>query len=441
MTTSPPIGSRLVVGSYVDMAGVARAKAMPTSRLDTFVTAGAGVSPSWLVFCVDDHLAFTPSMSVVGDLRLRITTDGVRDIGNGMLWAPADLTHQDGAPSPGCPRHALRRAVSRLGTSGVTARVGHELEFTLFRAPAAAGNADDGRWAAYGLESILRQEKFVADVLVAAERAGLPVDQVHAEYGPNQFELSLGPADPVTAADRTILARTLVCAAARANGMIASFSPQPTVDGAGNGAHLHLSLWRDGSPLFSGGPGPHGLTDAGAGAIAGLISDLPDFPLVLTGSAVSHLRMRPDNWAGVHCCWGLENREAAVRLCADTAGNPAGAHIEVKPVDPAANPYLASAAVLGALSAGITRGLPPPPEVAVNPVDLTPQDRATAGVTLLSTDPPVMLDRFAGSQLAKDVFPALLREAVHRVRSHEWERYRDLPAEQSTSLLRFAWTN
>jgi glutamine synthetase len=441
MTASTPIGPRLVVGSFVDMAGVARAKAMPADRLDVFVAAGAGVSPSWLVFCVDDHLAFTPSLSVVGDLRLRIAAETVRDLGDGTLWAPADLTDQDGTPSAGCPRHALRTATSRLRADGLTARIGHELEFTLFPSPDAAGNLDDGNWAAYGLESILRQGKFVGDLLTAAERAELPVDQVHAEYGPNQFELSIGPADPVAAADRAVLARTLVCAAARANGMLASFSPQPTADGAGNGAHLHISLRRGGSPLFSGGLGPHGLTDAGAGAIAGLLTALPDLPLILTGSAVSHLRMRPDNWAGVHCCWGLENREAAVRLCTDTAGNPAGANIEVKPVDPAANPYLASAAVLGAAHAGITRELLPPPEVTVNPADLTPQDRAAAAVTRLPTDPSVMLDRFVCSPLARDLFPPLLREAVHRVRSHELERYRDLPADESTSRLRFAWTN
>ena len=422
---------RLVVGSFVDMAGVSRAKAMPADRMDVFVAAGAGVSVSWLVFCVDDHLAFTPDLSVVGDLRLRITRDEMRELGSGNLWAPADLTYQDGTPFPGCPREALRTTVTRLAEAGVEALVGHELEFTLFGVP------DTGRWAAYGLESVLRQDDFVNDVLTAAARAGIAVDQVHAEYGPDQFEISLAPTDPVAAADGVVLARTVICATARAHGMLASFSPQPTPESAGNGAHQHLSLWGDGAPLLSGGRGPHGLTDAGSHAIAGLVAALPDFPLVLTGSAVSHLRMRPDNWAGVHCCWGLENREAAVRLCEDTMGNPIGANIEVKPIDPSANPYLATTVVLGAAHAGLTTGATLPPEVIVNPGELPADER----VTVMPTAADDMLDRFANSRLAADLFTPTVREALQAVRSYELDRYRGVAAAETTARLRYAWTN
>ena len=46
----------------------------------------------------------------------------------------------------------------------------------------------------------------------------------------------------------------------RRHGLTVSFSPLPVADGAGNGAHLHLSLFRNGMPLLSGGPCPHGLS-------------------------------------------------------------------------------------------------------------------------------------------------------------------------------------
>ncbi|MFZ2175808.1 MAG: glutamine synthetase, partial [Rhodococcus sp. (in: high G+C Gram-positive bacteria)] len=63
------------------MAGIARAKTVPLRKLHSFIESGAGASPSWNVFCIDDHLSFTPSHTVTGDLRLRIERDRVRHLG------------------------------------------------------------------------------------------------------------------------------------------------------------------------------------------------------------------------------------------------------------------------------------------------------------------------------------------------------------------------
>ena len=74
---------------------------------------------------------------------------------------------------------------------------------------------------------------------------------------------------------------------------------------------------------------------------------------MLCGSIVSGLRMRPGNWAGAYACWGIENREAAVRFVKGGPGSAHGGNVEVKIVDPSANPYLASAAILGLALDGI----------------------------------------------------------------------------------------
>ncbi|MDT2008614.1 glutamine synthetase [Rhodococcus opacus] len=420
-----------IVGSIVDMAGVARAKVLPMSRLTSFVESGAGASPSWSVFCVDDHLAFTPSFSVVGDLRLRIDSDDVRNLGNGAYWAPACLSEQDGTPSPACTRGAVRRVTERLASSGLTARTGHEIEFTLFDA------ATVEEWAAYGLNAVLAQEEFLDGLLSAAATAELPIEQVHAEAGLNQFEVSLAPADPVRAADDAVLARALISRAARAQGFRASFSPMPVAGGSGNGAHQHVSFSDGGLPLLSGGPGPHGLTESGGAAVAGILRALPEFTAVLAGSALSHLRLRPGMWSGVYRCWGLENREAAVRLCADTAGNPHGANLEIKPVDPSANPYLSTAAILGAAHDGILRALPLPDEVSVNPAELT----GAEGVDLLPTLPSDVLGALRSSSLAHDLFGPAILEALLAVKEYENSRYRDEPVDEVAQRFRYAWTS
>ncbi|QKJ20485.1 glutamine synthetase family protein [Microbacterium hominis] len=423
-----------VVGSIVDYAGVARAKAVPRTRLDAFATAGMGASPSWNVFCADDQLAFTPEISVVGDLRLRIDESNLRDVGDGVVWAPADVFDQHGARSPLCTRGILERAIGALAADGIVARVGHELEFVL------VGATPPGPWSAYGLGSVLERAGFAGDLLAAAHTAGLEIEQLHAEYGPDQFEISLAPRDPLGAADDVALARLLVSRVARAHGLRASFSPVPFAGGAGNGAHQHLSLVRDGVPVLSGGPGVHGLHHDGEAAIGGILHHLPDVMGVLAASALSGLRLQPGMWSGAHCCWGLENREAAVRLCAATAGNPHGASIEVKPIDPSANPYLSSAVILGMALDGIRRRLPLAEDVPMNPAELSDEARARAQVTLLPTDVPEMLARLQACAVARDVLGDAAIGALVSVRSAEHTAYAEKEPAEVAERLRFAWS-
>jgi glutamine synthetase len=424
----------LVLGSIIDMAGVARGKAVPAGRLDAFTDPGLGASPSWNVFCLDDAIAFTPKFSATGDLRLRIDASEQRNLGDGTWWAPASIYDQQGNPAPVCSRRALGSLVDELRTDGLEAVVGHEIEFTLFDAVPAE------EWAAYGLGAAQTLEAFIKDLLAAAARADLAIDQLHAEYGHNQLEISLAPAAPVEAVDAMVLARILISRTARLHRLRASFSPFPEKDGAGNGAHQHVSFTRTGRPVLSGGDGPNGLTAEGAAAIAGLVASLPDFMAVLASSPLSHLRLQPGLWSGAYCCWGLENREAAVRFCAATPGNPNGANIEIKVVDPSANPYLSSAVILGMAGAGMRAGLPLPAEVSVDPAGLSEQDRRAAGVRLLPSAVPEMLKRLQAAPLAQHILGEDIIEALTAVKSHDHSRFDGLPAEAVAAQLRYRWT-
>src|SRR3712207_8559509 len=85
---------------------------------------------------------------------------------------------------------------------------------------------------------------------------------------------------------------------------------------------MHVSLTRDGVPLLTGGPLAEGLTAEGASAVAGIVRNLPGGIAVLAGTVVSGERMQPGHWSGASACWGVENREAAVRLLLANNGNP-----------------------------------------------------------------------------------------------------------------------
>lgn len=434
-----PDGCRYVLGTLVDSAGVIRAKQVTASRADVFATRGIGASPSWTVFSVDDALAFTPSIGVVGDMRLRADLGAAADIGDGLAWAPVDLISQDGEALPTCYRSAARRQVDAFAARGLTVRSAVEIEYVLFDASGDEVAGSGG--PAYGARPLLEFAPFVDDVYTSFDRAGLVIEQLHAEYGPGQMELSLEPSSPVRAADDNVLARVLLSRAARRHGMQVSFSPQPVLDAVGSGAHVHFSYLRDGVPLLSGGDGPAGLTRDGGAIVAGLVDGLPDGIGALAPSLLSPLRLQPQHWSGAFACWGLENREAAVRLCAATAGNPHGANVEVKPVDASANPYVVQAVLLGLALDGLDRGLPLPPSVDVDPATL--DDAALAGISAvpIGRDQETGLDRLESSARMTAILGTPLIESLAAVRRHEIDVAKNGDLAELVRAFRFAWSS
>jgi len=425
-------GVELIAGSVTDPAGVTRAKYVPLRRLGDFQRSGMGVSPSWSVFCVDSGIAFTPTIGVAGDLRIRIDPATAQVIDDGIAWAPGNLTDQAGDAAPLCVRSLLERTERAAADRSLTALVGAELECTMI-AP-DGGPASTGPWSPYGIRTSLEHSAFLVDLATTADRAGLSIEQIHTEYGHDQLEVSLAPTTPVAAADAVILTRIVLGRAAARHGLRISFAPVPFEGAAGNGAHLHLSLADADGPLFSGGDGPYGIWPAGGSAIAGVVDALPDLLGVYAGSALSALRLKPGNWAGAVACWGLENREAAVRFIAATPGSPHGANAELKLVDPSANPYLAAAAFLGSALRGVDRGLELPVEVPENPAE-----SATAPAPL-ATDQLSAVDALERSEVAAELLTPEMIEAVVAVRRHELATYGGRPPAETTQALRLAWS-
>lgn len=426
-----------LVGTVVNPAGLTHAKTVPLSRVSAFAEPGLGASPVWHVFAIDQvGTVFGPRTGVVGDQRLRIDLDELRPLGDGLAWAPASFFDQDGTPDPYCSRGALQRVEQRLAAAGLAALVGHEMEFVLVGPDGSA--LPSAMWAQYGVAGVLEFEGFVRDVIEAAAASGVALEQFHPEYGANQFELSLAPRSPVAAADHLVLMRIIVGRIARRYGVRVSLSPVPFAGAVGSGAHQHFSLLADGEPVFSGGTGPRGMTTAGASAVAGLVAGLRDAQGVLSGSILSGVRMQPGAWAGATMCWGTENREAAVRYVSGGAANPRGANLEVKIIDPSANPYFASAAVLGLALDGIERNLEPPAEVIVNPADLSDAERTAIGQ--LPTVQSEIIDALDQSALIRNILGDSAVDAIVAVRRYEIEHYGELTPEELAEKFRLAWS-
>jgi glutamine synthetase len=422
----------------VNASGLTLAKSVPVARLEAFHRVGLGVSPVWHVFCIDGAIAFTEDISAVGDLRLRLDLDALRDLGDGLAWAPADVWSQAGERDPACARGVLCAVQAGLEADGLQARVGHELEFVLVADATPPGPRG---WVPYGVTGLLDSESFIRDLYDAFATAGLEIEQLHAEYGHQQFELSLPPERPVAAADCVVLARILVGRVARRHGARVSFSPVPFAGSVGNGAHQHLSLSRRDVPLFSAGQGPYGITGEGAAVIGGILRSLPEIQGILGGSVLSPARLEPGLWSGAHVGWGLENREAAVRFIRGGASSPHGANVEIKIVDPSANVYAASAAILAMAQHGIATGAHLPEEMSGDPAKLTDEQRAAAGIRLLSTRLPTVIDALEQSAQVRSLLGDALVDTIVATRRYEQAHYGTRAPEELAELFRLAWSS
>ena len=371
--------------AWADNNGVPRSRTVPVAALEQAAATGVGVTTLFAVFDTNDVITFdaaglgTPS----GDVRLLPVLDRVTRLAGqpDFAWAPGRQVAADGSPWAFDQRSVLERTVERLAAGGYSALVGYEMEFGVFLPDTGDGAlvpAHSG--PAYSPHALLAVDAFVAQVMRDAASNGLRLGQVHAEYGPAQVELSLAASDPLTAADQQLLARQTILAAAAAHGLRVSFAPLPTLNGAGNGWHVHTSLWRGDENLLAGGPeGPRGT--AGGSYVAGLLRDLPALAAVTAPSVGSLARLRPGFFAGAYAFWGVENREAPLRYVPGSAllGED-HANLELKVSDASANPYLALSALLASGVAGVEENLVPPAPIAADPGTWKKKERAAAGV-------------------------------------------------------------
>lgn len=397
-----------VAVTWVDNSGITRVKAVPLTKLERAAAWGIGVSPCFDTFLLDDSAAVARyAGGPVGDLRLMPDLDRVTLLVGqpGWAWAPADRYCQDGTVHPIDQRSLARREVERLAAEGYTLRAAFEVEWCV-----SVGSGDDFEPAckgpAYGMGRLIEQSDYIGDVMSALMDEGLTVDQIHPEYAAGQYEVSVAAQDPLAAADTAVLVRETIRAVSARAGLRATFSPKVLADGVGNGGHVHLSLWDGGNRnLMSGGTGRYGLTGPGEAFAAGLLAHLPGLLALGAPSVASYLRLIPSHWAGAYACWGLENREAALRFITGSTGDGANAaNLEIKCVDASANPYLLIAGLLAAGRAGLAAGAKLPEPIEVDPATLPQEETARREIRRL----PATLADAAAAFEADEVFTEAL---------------------------------
>jgi glutamine synthetase len=212
-------------------------------------------------------------------------------------------------------------------------------------------------------------------------------------------------------------------------GLGTTMAPKPYLDAAGNGHHLHVSLYEGEDPVLFDASGA--LSGPGRGFIAGLLEHLPAVMAFTAHSPNSYQRLAPGMWSSAFAAYGPDTRETAIRLAPPVAGREfATANVEIKPVDVTSNPYLALAAVLAAGMEGMDRNLDPGGPTLVDPATLGDEKRAARGIRPLPASPDEALDALEGDGfLVETSGEPLVRTHVAVARAQA-AMARDLPPER-----------
>src|SRR5438552_17245791 len=264
-----------------------------------------------------DQLQPVDGMGPVGEVRLVPDPDTFRV----LPYAPrtgamlVDHVTLDGASAPVCQRSFLKRMEDRLAERNMRLEVAFENEFSLAtRIDGQFVPIDSG--LCFSTISATAAQDYLDELVEALDAQGIVLEQYYSELGHGQHEISTGHAPALRAADEQILVRETIRGVAARRGLFASLAPKPWPENAGNGGHIHFSLWDDGAARnrFHDAAAADRLSGEARSFIAGVLEHLPGLCGLTAPSFNSYHRIVPQYWAGAFACWGHYNREAPLRV-------------------------------------------------------------------------------------------------------------------------------
>ncbi|GHJ38784.1 glutamine synthetase family protein [Streptomyces sp. TS71-3] len=302
-----------------------------------------------------------------GDFALHPDTATLRRVpwNEGTALLLADLSWEDGTPVAASPRQILRRQIDRLAAHGLTAQVGTELEFIVFRdtyeqawnaryrdlTPANQYNVDYSVLGTGRIEPLLRR------IRNDMAGAGFTVESAKGECNPGQHEIVFRYTDALTTCDQHAIYKTGAKEIAAQQGMALTFMAKYN-EREGNSCHIHLSLTdADGATSVMPGDGEAGMSPLMRHFLAGQLAALRDFALLYAPGINSYKRFQPGSFAPTAVAWGLDNRTCALRV----VGHGRSLRFENRLPGGDVNPHLAVAGMIAAGLHGIEERLELPP--------------------------------------------------------------------------------
>lgn len=299
-----------------------------------------------------------------------------------------DVVHPDThEPYERDPRQIAKKAIAFLKSTGIadTAYFGPEAEFFIFddvryeQNPNGGFyqvNSNEATWNTgrdengnnLGYKPRLKEGYFPVlptdtlddirtEMCIELEKLGIMVERQHHEVAAGQCEINFRYDTMVDVADKLMWFKYIVKNVARRHGKSATFMPKPIFGDNGSGMHVHMSLWKNGEPLFA-GDRYAGLSDTALHFIGGVLKHAPSTCAITNSSTNSYKRLVPGFEAPIKLAYSYRNRSAAMRI-PNTGTNPKAKRIEFRTPDPSSNPYIAFAAMLMAGIDGVINKVHP----------------------------------------------------------------------------------
>jgi glutamine synthetase len=219
------------------------------------------------------------------------------------------------------------------------------------------------------------QQDIRTEMCLLMEELGVRIERQHHEVATaGQAEIDYRFDTLVRSADAMMVYRYVVKNVARRQGKTATFMPKPLFGDNGSGMHTHQSLWKKGKPLFA-GTEYAGLSRMALYYIGGLLKHAPALCAFCSPTTNSYKRLVPGFEAPVNLAYSSRNRSAAIRI-PTYSENPKAKRVEYRPPDPAANPYVAFAAMLMAGLDGVQNKIDPGEPMDKNLYELPPEELA-----------------------------------------------------------------
>lgn len=335
-----------------------------------------------------------------------------------------DIYNPDGTPFEGCPRNNLKRVLAEAQKLGFIYNVGPELEFFLFEKD-ANGNIstrthDSGGY--YDLGPDDKGELVRSEIVSTLENLGFEMEADHHEVAHGQHEIDFKYADALSQADNVTTVKIITRKIANDHGLHATFMPKPIFGVNGSGMHSNQSLARlDGANAFFDEKGDYQLSKEALWFIGGLLKNVRGITAITNPLVNSYKRLVPGYEAPVYVAWSTANRSALLRIPAKR-GN--ATRVELRSPDPAANSYLAFAAMLMAGLDGVKNKIEPPSASTANIYQLSEIERQDMGIDSLPGSLFEAMELMKESQVAKDALGEHIFGEFIKAKSIEWDHFR-----------------
>ncbi len=294
-------------------------------------------------------------------------------------------------------RFILKQVIERCKNMGYVCKIGAECEFYLFKTDEngepTQNTLDNGGYL--DILPLDKGENIRREICLYLEEMGLKPETSHHEQGPGQNEIDFKFSDALSCADNLLTFKSVVKAIASRNGLFASFMPKPILEQSGSGLHVNISLSQNGFNIFKNENNQH--SKVAESFIAGILTKVPEITLFLNPITNSYERFGKFE-APKYVSWSHQNRSQLIRIPAATGKK---VRMELRSPDPAINPYLAFALIIGAGLYGIENELTLP--IALN-LDLYKADKnITEKLTLLPSSLDMAISLTENSQFVKDI--------------------------------------